>query len=258
LVSDENHNEATKHKIRAAIEGLAGKSTPDDIVVLFFSGHGYSGEGSAFYLLPSDSQPGQENWSHPSPEALRRCISAEELSRWFRRVDAAEMVLIIDACHSAASIESEGFKPGPLGSKGLGQLAYDKRMRVLAASQSDHAAREMGEQIGAGVLTYTLLHDGLEANQAGDEKGNITLKSWLEYPTQRVPQLFGEIRAGKVNDFGVPVMKTAAPAVDLAAIQREGAVQVPALFDFTRVGRAEVTLGGTNRTGKSNGSVVKP
>ena len=61
----------------------------------------------------------------------------------------AELVLIVDACPtSAASIESEGFKPGPLGSRGLGQLAYDKRMRVLAASQSDQAAREMGGQIG--------------------------------------------------------------------------------------------------------------
>ena len=83
-------------------------------------------------------------------------------------------------CHSAASIQGEGFKPGPLGSKGLGQLAYDKRMRVLAASQSDQAAREMGGQIGAGVLTYTLLHDALEANQGADEKESITLKSWLE------------------------------------------------------------------------------
>jgi WD40 repeat protein/uncharacterized caspase-like protein len=258
LVSDMTQEEATKEKIRAAIEGLAGKSTPDDVVVVFFSGHGYAGEHSAFYLLPSDSQPGRENWSRPSAEALRRCISAEELSRWFRRVDAAEMVLIIDACHSAASIESEGFKPGPLGSKGLGQLAYDKRMRVLAASQSDQAAREMGGQIGAGVLTYTLLHDGLEANQAADEKGKITLRNWLEYPVRRVPQLFEEIRAGRVNDFGVPVEKTAVPAADVGGIQREGAVQMPALFDFTRAGGAEVTLGGTIQTSSTDEPIGNP
>lgn len=258
LVSDETQEQATKDKIRAAIESLAGRSTPDDIVVLFFSGHGYSGEHSAFYLLPSDSQPGRESWAHPSPKALGRGISAEELSRWFRKVDAAEMVLIIDACHSAASIESEGFKPGPLGSKGLGQLAYDKRMRVLAASQSDQAAREMGGQISEGVLTYTLLHDGLEANQAADTKGDITLKSWLEYPMKRVPQLFEEIRAGKVNDFGVPVTRDAVSAADLGGIQREGAVQVPALFDFTRTGGVDVILGRTIQTGKSAGPLVKP
>ena len=72
------------------------------------------------------------------PELLKRSISSKELSLWLSPVDAEQMV--VDACHSAASIESEGFKPGPLGSKGLGQLAYDKRMRVLAASQSDQAA----------------------------------------------------------------------------------------------------------------------
>ena len=90
---------------------------------------------------------------------------------------------------------------------------------------------------------FTLLHDALEANQAADEKGNITLKSWLEYPVRRVPQLFGEIRAGKVNAFGVPVMKTAVAAADLGGIQREGAVQVPALFDFTRTGGTDINLG---------------
>jgi hypothetical protein len=42
------------------------------------------------------------------------------------------MAIIIDACHSAASFEGEGFKPGPMGSRGLGQLAYDKRIRILA------------------------------------------------------------------------------------------------------------------------------
>ena len=71
-----------------------------------------------------------------------------------------------------------------------------------------------------------------------------------------MPQLFGEIRAGKVNDFGVPVMKTAVSVADLGGIQRERAVQVPALFDFTRAGGAEVTLGRTIRTGKLTGLLL--
>jgi hypothetical protein len=245
LVSNDAVEEAIKEKIRAAIEGLAGRSTPDDVVVLFFSGHGYTGPHAAFYLLPSDSQPGGASWAHPSAATLKRLISADELARWLHRVDAAELVLIIDACHAAASIEAEGFKPGPLGSKGLGQLAYDKRMRVLAASQSDQAAREMGGQIGAGVLTYTLLHDGLAAAQAIDEHGQTTLKSWLEYPIKRVPHLFEEIRAGTVNDYGVPVTKDAVAAADVGATQREGAVQVPALFDYTKLGEGGIMLGRT-------------
>jgi WD40 repeat protein len=237
LVSDDIDENATKEKIRFAIEGIAQCSTPDDLVIAFFSGHGYSGKSFDFYLLASDSQPGRVNWSAPSIDDLDRMISTDELSRWFHKLVADEIVLIIDACHSAASIEAEGFRPGPLGAKGLGQLAYDKRMRVLAASQSDQSAREMGGQIGAGILTYTLIHDGLEANQAADHDGKITLRNWLNYPINRVPQLFVEIRTGKVNNFGIPIKTKDAVAVaqaDVGGMNRNGALQNPALFDFAR------------------------
>jgi WD40 repeat protein len=236
LVSDDTKEDATKNNISAAIERVANLSTPDDLVIVFFSGHGYSDAHSAFYMLPSDSQPGRMKWSHLSPVELKRFISSEDLSRWFENMVAAEIVLIIDACHSAASVESEGFKPGPLGAQGLGQLAYDKRMRVLAASQTDQAAREMGGQIGEGVLTYALLHDGLEARKAA-ENGSITLRSWLEYPIKRVPVLFKQIEAGNVDDYQVARTRDVEPAAaDVGGMNRKGAVQVPALFDFARSG----------------------
>ena len=57
-------------------------------------------------------------------------------------VDAGELAMVVDACHSAAAVQQPGFKPGPLGGRGLGQLAYDKGMRVLAASQADDVAVE--------------------------------------------------------------------------------------------------------------------
>jgi WD40 repeat protein len=236
LVSDDIDENATKEKIRVAIRDVANRSTPDDLVIIFFSGHGYSGKNLDFYLLTSDSQPGRVKWSDPSIDDLGRMIATDELSRWFHHLVADEIVLIIDACHSAASIEAEGFRPGPLGAKGLGQLAYDKRMRVLAASQSDQSAREMGGQIAEGVLTYTLLHDGIEANQAANQDGKITLQSWLNYPIKRVPHLFVEIRSGKINDFGVPIAKDALPVAhaDMGAMSRSGALQNPALFDFAR------------------------
>jgi hypothetical protein len=50
--------------------------------------------------------------------------------------------MIIDARHSAASVEGSGFKPGPMGARGLGQLAYDKGMRILASTRADDLAWE--------------------------------------------------------------------------------------------------------------------
>jgi hypothetical protein len=52
--------------------------------------------------------------------------------------------MIVDTCHSEATVAYDGFKPGPMGSRGLGQLAYDKGMRILAASKSGQSAVEPG------------------------------------------------------------------------------------------------------------------
>ena len=149
------------------LAGVAGadrlaKATPDDLVIVTFSGHGYTQEDGTFYLLGSDL--GRRN--EPLPQALAKFISSEELSEWLRPIDAGEMALIIDACHSAAKRNQPGFKPGPMGDRGLGQLAYDKAMRILAASQAEDVALESA-QLKHGLLTYALAVDGLAV---GDER----------------------------------------------------------------------------------------
>ena len=81
----------------------------------------------------------------------KRTISNDELSAWLRGLDAIDQVMIVDACHSAASVQSNEFKPGSMGSRGLGQLAYDKGM--LAATQIDQYALETGKT-QLGLLRY--------------------------------------------------------------------------------------------------------
>jgi WD40 repeat protein len=242
-VPDPNEQAATKGNIRSVMEALAAKSSPDDLVVLFYSGHGYSGEHSEFFVLPSDSRPYDEpNWGKPAELTLARMISAQEIAGWLRKVDASELVVIIDACHAAAGVETPGFRPGPLGSRGLGQLAYDKRMRILAASQSDQAAREIGGQIGEGVLTYALLHDALQARKAANARGDVTLVNWLEYPIERVPHLFEELKRGKVDDYGVPVAKDAVPPRPHGGKIDDRGLQEPALFDYGNNEGVELVL----------------
>lgn len=71
--------------------------------------------------------------------------------------------MIVDACHSAAAVEGTDFKPGPRGSRGLGQLSYDKGMRILTATQAANVALEKG---GLGLLMRALLQDGLSSGWA--------------------------------------------------------------------------------------------
>jgi WD40 repeat protein len=256
---------ATKANIKAVLDLLAGKAvdpevvksipnadkireaTPDDFVIISFSSHGYADTQGNFYFIPYDVGPGPKR--EINAELLSHCISSDELSLWLRGVDAGEMVMLVDACHSAAAVQGEGFKPGPMGSRGLGQLSYDKGMRILTSTQSDDVALET-DFTQQGLLSYALTHDGI-ANGDADFKPRdkqIMLAEWLEYGVERVPKLYSEIeqKSGALkalNNVGL------GGQTKLVVFSRDGANsslkkngnQQPALFDFTRKKR-EIVL----------------
>lgn len=145
--------------------------------------------------------------------------------------------MIVDTCHSAATVEEPGFKPGPMGSRGLGQLAYDKEMLILAASQTDDVALE-SEKLKQGLLTYALVHDGLEAKQAvkpGTKE--ITLDSWLEYGTERVPKLYREVWKGEVQTFtegSKDVTIDEQLSGGTSSLKKPSAFQQASLFNFQK------------------------
>lgn len=230
LVSDETGPlGATKESIRTALAEIAREATPNDIFLMSFSGHGYTDSRGRFYLFPSDLSGSCDRLDEES--TLGSAISSDELTEWLRPLDADEMVMILDACHSAASVESGNFKPGPMGSKGLGQLSYDKQIRILTASQSAQAAEET-RQLEMGLLTYALVRDGLQFNLADwqPKDGRIWLREWLGYGVERVPQLYKALREGRVDEF-----RNANRGVKLpvrAGDHSEPSLQTPALFDF--------------------------
>ena len=206
--------------------------TPNDVVLILFAGHGFTGTNGLFYLVPYDTGSGRGRGI--TPQLQQHSISNDELSLWLRKLDAGRIAFIVDACHSAGAVESTEFKPGPMGSRGLGQLAYDKGMLILAATQVDRAAYE-GTRLRQGFLTYALVKEGLEEAQADFDPadGTITLREWLNYGVVGVPHLFDNIVAGKA----VPFRDV---SVDEATHIRTDQQQ-PSLFDFARRG-IDVTI----------------
>jgi WD40 repeat protein len=225
--------EQMKRSLPVGIEGI-GKAQPDDLVVIFVSSHGYTSEEGTFYIVPSDS--GDTEGHTVESDLLRHWISSDELSAWVRDVDAGDLVMIVDTCHSAATVEEPGFKPGPMGSRGLGQLAYDKGMRILAASQADDVALE-SEKLKQGLLTYALVENGLEDGQAVGADGKITLEGWLQYAADRVPKLYEEVQAGQVQKFKA-TSKATSIDVELSdgasSLTRPSAFQQPSFFNFEK------------------------
>ncbi|HKS42346.1 MAG TPA: caspase family protein, partial [Blastocatellia bacterium] len=250
---------ATKNNLKIILELLSGKyvdpevkkaipnadkirrARPEDLVLISFSSHGFADDDGNFYFVPYDM--GQIKEGTITEELIKRCISSEELALWLRDVDAGEMVMIADACHSAATVDAQGFKPGPMGSRGLGQLAYDKRMRILTSTQADDVALE-SELIKQGLLTYALTHDGIEAGQADfkPKDNTITLAEWLEYGVSRVPTLYEEVKRGELQSFGrgekrgmvVSSKKNDSTSRENNSSRKKPPYQQPSLFDFSR------------------------
>ena len=205
------------HKIRG-IEA----SQPDDIVIISFSGHGFADTSGKFAMIPSNAR-----WPMGSAPAASTVLSADDLTIWLGFMAAAEIAVIIDACHSGAAVATPDFKPGPMGDPGLGQLAFDKGIRILAATQANDVALE-NARLGQGFLTYAL-GEGLTATGGPadlDGNGTVLLDEWLRYAVARLPSLTEQVRRGG----GI----TLARGVLLEMVSPDVAppAQQPSLFDF--------------------------
>jgi len=189
LLSD---TEATKANITQKLAELAKRVQPEDAVIVFFAGHG-TAQGNQFYLIPHDL--GYDGPRDKLNEAglqtiLSQSISDRELEKLFETVDAGQLLLVIDACNSGQALEAEEKRRGPMNSKGLAQLAYEKGMYVMTAAQSYQAAQE-ASKLGHGFLTYALVEAGLKQGAADREpkNGTIDLREWLNFATDEVPRM---------------------------------------------------------------------
>lgn len=207
VVSLINEN-ATKANILLALKRLAGmpvppslkagpldklkRAEPEDTVIIYFAGHG-TAQAQRFYLIPHDlGYTGERTRLNEQglQTILEHSISDVELEQAVETVDARHLLLVIDACNSGQALEAEEKRRGPMNSKGLAQLAYEKGMYILTAAQSYQAALEAAH-LGHGLLTYALVEEGLKTAVAdsGPKDGVLSAREWLDFATDRVPQM---------------------------------------------------------------------
>ena len=202
------NDNATKENILAALKRLAGtpepptlkagpfdrlkRAEPEDAVIIYFAGHG-TAQGQRFYLIPHDLgyMGDRGNLNEAGLKTiLSHSISDLELEDAVEGLAAGSLLMVIDACNSGQALEAEEKRRGPMNSKGLAQLAYEKGMYILTAAQSYQAALEAA-QFGHGLLTYALVEEGLKTGVADNEPkdGIVSAREWLDFATERVPQM---------------------------------------------------------------------
>ncbi|MCG3165581.1 MAG: hypothetical protein POELPBGB_01349 [Bacteroidia bacterium] len=203
-------SDATRNNICDVIKALNGESNsigkklniqaifPEDILILYYSGHGYATKNK-FYLIPHNAKT--------INDSLVNGISDYDLAELLKTIHCKELVFVIDACQSGQAITKDDIRNGPFNSTGLAQLAYEKGMYIIAASQSLQSALEV-ESLGHGLLTYTMINKGLlslEADCAPKDK-QINIVEWLNYSASNVPIEYKKAAEKKIKTKqGIPV-----------------------------------------------------
>ena len=168
---------ATTRNIREALFDFLKKTVKEDLVIIFFAGHGIPDpdKPSNLYLVGHDSDPnkiastGFPMWDLDT--ALKRTIAAERV------------VVLVDACHSAGAAEGiRGVKIGDSFNKYFDQLTKAKRGRVVFTSCEGYEVSREAKKWGGGhgVFTWALL-EGLKGKADKDNSGIVTLGEVLDY-----------------------------------------------------------------------------
>ena len=188
---------SSKKNIEAAFARLAGKAQPQDVVFVYFSGHGAnygSAEKGQFYYLTKDI--GSPNLSD-SQIRKNGAVSSEELTRWLNNIPARKQVLVFDTCHSGKVIE--GLTAGRKSLDSTQERALERMkdrtgMFVLAGSSADKVSFE-ASRYGQGLLTYSLLWGmkGAALKKDDTSRPTVDVMKLFQYSRDEVPRLAKDI-----------------------------------------------------------------
>ncbi|MEX2465492.1 MAG: caspase family protein, partial [Gemmatimonadota bacterium] len=170
------NEQATGAAMREALFVFLQQADFDDLVVIYFAGHGAPDPGRPdnLYLLPSDADldalavTGFPMWDVKT--ALRRHIAAERV------------IVIADACHSAGTSDGETVG-GPAGNAIAGSfqgLFTPSRRLMMTAADTNELSLEDARWGGHGVFTHFLL-DGLRGAGDLDGDGIVTFTELFEH-----------------------------------------------------------------------------
>jgi len=200
--------------------GLAGKVRPQDTLVLFVSGHGFT-IGQRYYFLPHEFTKDSANFED---DVRAEGIPSDVLGDWISSVPATKRIVIMDTCNSGAAIEQVGRTRNPFAFDGaIERLGRAQGVFVIAAAPATADAREV-QDLGHGLLTYTLLA-GLKAADSGplrqrsistdDPAQPVSVNQWFDFASETVPSLY-KLYLGTAQDVKTYAQGTPFPVLPLA------------------------------------------
>jgi uncharacterized caspase-like protein/tetratricopeptide (TPR) repeat protein len=234
--------EATLANVRAALLEFLGQASRDDVVVIFFAGHGTPDPARRddLYLVMHDTDPSR---------LATTALPMREVAHAIERIRADRVLLFADACHSAGIAPPgvrlrAGLDDNPV-HRFLSDLSRVRANRLVVTSSETNQTSLEGEKWGHGVFTWALL-GGLrgEADRAGNRDGIVQLGETIDYLRNQVETATGltqqPVVAGEY-DGRLPLALVGGPAV--AAEPQDLRAPPPAVAENDRVDLGTVDIG---------------
>ena len=177
---------ATKQNVEQSLAQLARDVQQDDIVMLFFSGHGVR-EGEDTYFMTTDGIA-----ADPAPTSVDFGYIKKRLNAMVSK--GCKVVLFMDACHSGAMLTKSGTKDLSMTLPGM--IGFYSSTRLEESAESD--------QLGNGAFTKALL-DGI-SGKAANSKGEITTTGLRNYIEAEVKKINSKQTPLTQNELGEVVL----------------------------------------------------
>ncbi len=156
--------EATDRAIKTAIgRWLSREAHKDDMVIIFYSGHGAPEEGDTYWVT----------YNADIDNLYATALSNNEIFDMLNRVQVKRMVTFLDSCYSAATVNKKN-RTKSLQIKIPWEKFSGAGRVTISASDGKQLSLEM-EEYGHGVFTYYLL-EGLKGEAdgtAGTERDGV-------------------------------------------------------------------------------------
>lgn len=181
----------SKANIKSRFDSISRQAKANDILIIFFAGHGMVGSNKLFYYLSQEAASLDITGFEKDV-----AISSEELARWMNKIKAQKQLLILDACNSGQVVQemkeiiSKREIPADQ-QRALERLRDRTGTYILSAATATQAAFETS-LYGQGLLTYSLLY-GIKFGECLKDKQFIDVAQWYNFAVDKVTLLAKDI-----------------------------------------------------------------
>jgi len=178
----------TKANIRQAFVA-AGKARPQDVLVVYLSGHGVAFGDAYAYPTAEANTIDPNDFSRDSQLLAQTAITSDELANWVNKgIPATHEVMILDTCAAgAAAVKLAQMREVPSDqTRALDRLKDNTGFHLLMGSAADAVSYE-ANSYAEGLLTYALLEGMKGAGLKNDV--DVDVVKLFEYAADRVPDL---------------------------------------------------------------------